>query len=729
MKKLITFLFLLTVYLSSAMAQTSIVYSASDNSVTITNPPDDSSFDNWSLSNYGVTANQIKQASTIILKGNVGSQALTALNACRPTTLDLRLAKISNDASLGDIKTNLVTLYMPQDASYYSVQQNFCSGASHLEHLYLYSNIKIINSNAFLNLSSLESVEIPEGVEYIGSGAFNQSSLESIEIPGTVTYIGESAFSIATAEKVIFNELSDNYIAAHNEGTATAPKIRRIVLENGYPKVVDGVLQTELVDPVVNMTIGSNAFQNAKGLWDVYVLTTGTILCATKAFNEAITYGQGATDRRLSVLHYPEEKAEDYVNQNHLLTSEIAHDSKLYQAWLVEHASKAGQAGNGWFEFVEAGPSPRKGDPGIDEKFLKTWSESGTKKSVWVKYEQATINHSNGTTTTYYKVVDSSDTPKDGYVEEDYYMARLVPDGVRAYIVNGISNDGVKYTLTLNRVQVIPPNTGVILYGQANATTSDGTKPALLMKQVPYVGYPLSRESKAEREENNKEYDSDLINYLVGTGDGTVTVDPYEDDPNTNEVAFRNFFMNRFTETDTYRDYKNKPDTGWTKDDDYIGFFRAKHNDSFGPRKAYLHLDANQFPESKGYECIVAKDVDYDREYDDDGILEDHKLTPIPFSNPVAYYWANRYWEGLAVGATNGSVIGYDWGNRPTNKNIDDYLVSYRGEFEREVDGIVTLTIPAVVVDNEFYTLQGVKVTNPTKSGIYIKNGKKIVIK
>ena len=51
---------------------------------------------------------------------------------------------------------------------------------------------------------------------------------------------------------------------------------------------------------------------------------------------------------------------------------------------------------------------------------------------------------------------------------------------------------------------------------------------------------------------------------------------------------------------------------------------------------------------------------------------------------------------------------------------------------EDEAEGTVTMIIPASMVeveeDGAYYTLQGVKVENPTK-GIYIKNGKKVIIK
>ena len=53
----------------------------------------------------------------------------------------------------------------------------------------------------------------------------------------------------------------------------------------------------------------------------------------------------------------------------------------------------------------------------------------------------------------------------------------------------------------------------------------------------------------------------------------------------------------------------------------------------------------------------------------------------------------------------------------------------YFGEFEEDADGVVKIVIPAGNEDGEYYTLQGVRVTNPTTKGVYIHNGKKVIIK
>ena len=43
--------------------------------------------------------------------------------------------------------------------------------------------MKTIKARAFQHCSSLNAINFPEGVEYIGDMAFSDSGLESVEIP------------------------------------------------------------------------------------------------------------------------------------------------------------------------------------------------------------------------------------------------------------------------------------------------------------------------------------------------------------------------------------------------------------------------------------------------------------------------------------------------------------------------------------------------------------------
>ena len=58
--------------------------------------------------------------------------------------------------------------------------------------------------------------------------------------------------------------------------------------------------------------------------------------------------------------------------------------------------------------------------------------------------------------------------------------------------------------------------------------------------------------------------------------------------------------------------------------------------------------------------------------------------------------------------------------------DINNYTNPFAVDEEAtSIDGVVE----ASKIDDTFYTLQGVKVTSPTKNGIYIYNGKKYIVK
>ena len=130
-----------------------------------------------------------------------------------------------------------------------------------------------IDSYAFTNCYSLESVEIPSGVTSIGTYAFSFcSSLESIVIPSGVTSIGNAAFgscnglsSIIVDEGNLFYDSRENcngIIRTSNNKLITACKNTTIpssVTSIDYAFMAcDGL--TSIVIPSGVTSIGKNAF-------------------------------------------------------------------------------------------------------------------------------------------------------------------------------------------------------------------------------------------------------------------------------------------------------------------------------------------------------------------------------------------------------------------------------------------------------------------------------------
>ena len=595
------------------------------------------------------------------------------------------------------------------------------------------TNPLIIDEDAFNKDYALTTVVFCNRVTEIRQTAFQNTGLTSVTIPASVEVIGVRAFSECTAlTTVTFEEIADGcepckhaktVIAGEHRVQATDPDTGELLFNNdGTPiyeqvqVVVEGVPQyDDDGNPIMEDKRegnGNGAFFNCKNITDIYInAPDAEIICENKAFDYDISFGQTNPDAKFATLHYPEGEEEKYVNLQHYLTDEIANTPGLFQAWLQEHFNFATKPNNnGWHEFINSGPSSLVPDTIYNSEdgdvILRTYS--------------------------------------------DHY-ARIVPNGIKAYIVNKVAlNDDGNYELTLQSLRVIPAETGVILYGQPNANAQGGGK-TLAMTAVEYApdnGYPLRRDywdmlateltqQQRQEDENMKPDAVRMKNYLMpiidngkirnATTVGVFSEDDLEDadlqtvlpyEKENGQVIFRNFALNRFNTT------KNLSKKDEFKDlaadvTNYAGFFRILKG-KYASGYAYLHLTSSEYEDPEGAECLVIKDDLYSYEYKGSSFIDFSEKTSLE-DNPNRY-WQYAVWEGMVK----------DWGVRDASKfNLPKpgtgSVVKYLGEVEEEADGIVKLVVPANE-SGDFFNLQGVKVTNPTK-GVYVRNGKKVIIK
>ena len=571
----------------------------------------------------------------IKLVGEFNSQDLNFANYNpKPVYLDLSDATFSDaNQQLGNLKDNLVELYLPTNANYTRVPNGFAQNALNLETVHFPDNILRLAPTLSMVAKISQNCTLPSNVQKIEEDAFKGLSITEIVIPGTVKELGKAFWQCNNLTKVTF---------AEHLG------------EDGKSDV--------------KMHIATQAFGNDKDVWDVYVESLGTLNCDQHAFEFDVTNAQ-TQNARLATLHFPESKIEEYVNLNHTLDIETSKNPGKLQAWLNAHRNEAGN--NGWFEFVNSGPSnPEEKKTG--EKFLKTFS--------------------------------------------DYNYARLVPDGVRAYIVNKVEKQGNHYVLGLKRLLVIPARTGVILYGNITGTSLAMT-PVKVSGKITINGeerdltideMALVRENWANLHGEDMDYKNYLVPTSTAEGNG-VSVKPYETDESGN-VTFRNFGMSRFSKTESGKKYHANEEGGIQSD--YEGFFRLKKS-TYPEGKAYLRLAANEYDDPEGGEALVLKDEDFNKEYE---------------GNNLAYsalWWDGRVWNASTT---------YDWGNRDANNNInkEEYFVKFKGEpviVENGDDATLILSPETRNMDDCYFTLQGVRIQNPTQSGVYIKDGKKIYVK
>lgn len=100
--------------------------------------------------------------------------------------------------------------------------------------------IKSIGSYAFSECEDLQTVEIQEGVQLIGSSAFQKcTSLESVTIPGSVSVIEDSTF--AGCEKLGSVIISSGITTIKSDAFSLCTNLNSLNIPNSVTKIEDGI--------------------------------------------------------------------------------------------------------------------------------------------------------------------------------------------------------------------------------------------------------------------------------------------------------------------------------------------------------------------------------------------------------------------------------------------------------------------------------------------------------
>ncbi len=246
----------------------------------------------------------------------------------------------------------------------------------------------------------------------------------------------------------------------------------------------------------------------------------------------------------------------------------------------------------------------------------------------------------------------------------------LVPDEhvLQIYLVHNYDKStNVATCVQMKEGDLIPANTGIIIHSTEVATI-----------YLPY--------SKVEANPYNHEIYPDNKYKQGGEGDGynnylkpingTMTIDNVE--IVNGKKTYRNFFFNNGTTA------ASRPGPDWK--DEYMakgwGFFRAKSKEYTVWNKAFLHLPAEMTEATTG-------------RIDDSGVL------------PQDQGGSSSAAESFGIYIIDPILFKEDLGVATMLKN----------------------TVENNAFDDSYYTLQGVKVEYPSAKGIYIHNGKKVLVK
>ena len=241
-----------------------------------------------------------------------------------------------------------------------------------------------------------------------------------------------------------------------------------------------------------------------------------------------------------------------------------------------------------------------------------------------------------------------------------------------------------KGTVYLRRLKYVPANVGVVLIGEAPAGThTDGEKVAFSLLERTEESVKPGGDYR-EVWTKSKDYiaaNDQWNNYLVPTV--TAVNDMGNAKVESGKITYRYFGLGNYYRTNYHKSLGND-DT----QEDYIGFFRFTANGRSGANKAYLSIPANA-------------EVD------------------------------NRRGETYGYIDYNGQLMGNKY-NDGSESIMPAELAKMALVFDDLVDGNETTGIKELETkkmnNNKYYNLQGIEVTHPVK-GIYIHNGKKIIVK
>lgn len=267
-----------------------------------------------------------------------------------------------------------------------------------------------------------------------------------------------------------------------------------------------------------------------------------------------------------------------------------------------------------------------------------------------------------------------------------------VDDNVKIYEVykyvkpagGDANNIYARGTVYLRRLKYVPANVGVVLIGEAptGETYTDGQKVAFSLLErteesvKPGGDYRQVWTMSEDYIANNDQWNNYLVPTVTAVNDlGNAKVE-------SGKITYRYFGLGNYYRTNYHKSLGNK-DT----QPDYIGFFRFTADAICGANKAYLSIPANAE-------------------------------------------------VGNGVGATygfidyNGQLLGYE--DDDNESIMPAKFAKMALVFDDLVDGNETTGIKELetekMYNNKYYNLQGIEVAHPVK-GIYIHNGKKIIVK
>lgn len=607
----------------------------------------------------------------------------------KASTVDMRNTTFTNvsDAKFTYWDNNyLRTAYISKDSKLTDVDDKMFQNMGNIEKVVFPNQLESIGKDAFLNHQNLKTLEFEETchITYIGTDAFNNCGIEGdFAIPNSVKIIDERAFkSCRNITSLIINE--------------------------------DSQLE-EIRDQAFRM----DGAQESVQLKNVYVYAEKEIECATNAWEFYMTDGQTDMATVTTRLHYPPSMYYWYVGDwksqvnggrieghDDLLRLRNSVDSGVSEwahydennNYVTEYVTVTPKAGIGWQKFVSTGI------PVTADYKWRTYSD---------------VAH--------IKVPADNDDPTKKIA--DVYV-------VCGYVPPTDSEDAKAILYRMKPGDIIPAGTGVVIrhYVTSNAggallvfphvtheeeTAAKNADPNALK---PYR-FVINGDSRATLNEEYPTYtgiethdyrrggtEEAVHNYLEAIN--TTKPRAIYNAENDNIVDYETLLMARGKNTVTYRN-----------------FFFGNGQKLWETYKARLAANGNDEEKANtiGSNKLIGDDFG-----------EGNKTRGWGFFRCISDYYtisskAFLHLPGTISSSDNISMNATNEQNvQVSSKDMNMILIGLDETFRTEMGittGVKDVQPVKQLNDNAYYTLQGVKVSRPSQHGIYIHNGKKVVVK
>jgi hypothetical protein len=565
-----------------------------------------------------------------------------------------------------------------------AMAQQLCNNCSNLKTLTLSAG-DFTGSVLGNNITHLETVNIQNQVTALGSGMFNQAGKEGTGNDATqhlTTVTFQDGCQIQTLPNSVFKDTGIRNLSVPSsvelieaEAFSSCQSLETVTFVNTNP------------NPLV---IKNNAFQQSDHIKDIYLNVNPSdrlLICEYNAFDYHSMEGQTAEGSEMATLHFAEENFDYYAGEwkkgmafkqadlNSFKDGIEIKDDQGNVIYAKPNTQDPGAWGQYGFAAIES-----YGEGNVDGYYHNP-NGGNTKYAPangWQQFAKVESKREIEITGNVYMTYSTA-TP---YSLPKGIVAFRVTDYKEAEIENGKTKNG---RLVLKQIDQVPTETGMLLISTDQYVVKNATDISVF-----YFGDPVG--TPAQYHYNMGVAGGATSNYLAPAVHGIAVGPTSKGEPNPVTGAIdvngrpfdhRNFAMNKSTHQ----------------------FVRVKKI-TMPDNRAFLSLPTTMFTN--------------DNESATEG--------PNPWNTKAGDAFST--YETTQYDAPNGGESGAKT-NLFFEYDVEQYGMIWPLIKDDSLTGVTTgiKNVNVETVQEGIYTLQGVKVSAPSTKGIYIVNGKKVIIK